>query len=89
MASDKPVIGQQLVAQLVTLLWKKHINLCFLLTLTSLKTILVGNTPAKPMEFDLSNFMLKLSGFSFFYALLISPTSKYSSQVVNNHERLM
>lgn len=40
----------------------------FLLTIMSLESNIVGNTPAKPMLSDSSFRMLKLSGFSFFYA---------------------
>lgn len=72
MEKNQSAIGQQLVAQLVKIVWVDNINLLFWLTLMPLKTIILVNTPAKPMEFDLSNFMLKLCGFSFFSGLLIS-----------------
>jgi hypothetical protein len=81
-------IGQQLVAQLVKISRGDYINLLLGLTLRSLKTIIIGNIPAKPIEFDLSNFMLKLCGFSFFSALLL-PFLKNIPPVVNNNWRLM
>jgi len=83
-------IGQQLVAQLVKILRGDHINLLLGLTLTSLKTIIIVNIPAKPIEFDLSNFMLKLCGFSFFSPLLTSFLIKNISPHLNNNQwRLM
>ena len=49
-------------------------NSHFMLTLASLKTTIISNTPAKPMMFVFTNITLKLCGFSFFSApLSISP----------------
>jgi hypothetical protein len=82
--------GQQLVAQLIKISRGHHINLLLWLTLKSLKTIIIGNIPAKPIEFDLSNFMLKLCGFSFFSALLTSFLIKSISPHLNDNQwRLM
>jgi len=39
------------------------------------------------MKFDLSNFMLKLCGFSFFYALLIFLRVKKVSLIVNEKDK--
>lgn len=66
---------------------KTIINLLLLLTLPSLKTNIIRNIPAKPMGFDLSKFMLKLCGFSFFYALIASSYLKYISQLVKSVDR--
>ena len=87
MKNNKFVIGQQLVAQLVKRVWIVNINLLFLLTQRSLKTIILVNTPAKPMKFDLSSFTLKLCGFSFFSASLIPLLTKNLSSVLNNNQR--
>jgi len=40
-----------------------------LLTLLSLKIIIISNIPAKPSKFVITNLMLKLCGFSFSTAL--------------------
>ena len=69
-------IGQQLVAQLVNISWADTINLLFGLPLSLLKIILSFNIPAKPMGFELSNFMLKSCGFSFFNLFIISLVTK-------------
>lgn len=63
------------------------INLLLLLTLSSLKTNIICNIPAKPMGFDLSKFMLKLCGFSFFYALITSSYLKHTCNLVKNFDR--
>ncbi|AQQ00640.1 hypothetical protein B0W48_12980 [Pseudoalteromonas aliena] len=63
------------------------INLLLLLTLSSLKTNIIRNIPAKPMGFDLSKFMLKLCGFSFFYALITSSYLKHTCNLVKNFDR--
>jgi hypothetical protein len=83
-------IDQPTVAQLVTIVWSDNINPHFMLTQRAFKTIILGNTPAKPMEFDSSNFMLKLCGFSFFSALLIPLFIKNSfSTLSHNQWRLL
>lgn len=63
------------------------INLLLLLTLPSLKTNIIRNIPAKPMGFDLSKFMLKLCGFSFFYALITSSYLKHTCHLVKSVDR--
>lgn len=52
-----------------------------------LKTNILINILVKPMKFDLSNFMLKLCGFSFFYALLIFLRVKKVSLIVNEKDK--
>lgn len=46
---------------------KTKIILWFILRPRLFVTTIIGNTPAKPMQFDSSLSMLKLSGFSFSY----------------------
>lgn len=71
---------------------ESSLNIIFLLglTLMILKDSLLINIPAEPREFDLSNSMLKLCGFSFFSALLISLfTINQTSMLHNNQWRLV
>ena len=72
MKSKELVIGKQVVVQLVKRVWTGNIHLLLGLILMPLKTIILVNTLAKPMKFDLSNFMLKSCGFSFFSGLFTS-----------------
>lgn len=76
----------------LTLWWVKTqqitiINLLLLLTLPSLKTNIIRNIPAKPMCFDLSKLMLKLCGFSFFYALITTSYLKHTCNLVKSVDR--
>jgi hypothetical protein len=90
MEKNESAITKQAVAQLVIEVCSVNINPHFMLTQRSFKTIILGNTPAKPMEFDLSNFMLKLCGFSFFSTLLIPLFIKNSfSTLSHNQWRLL
>lgn len=58
---------------------KTKIILWYILRPGHFATTIMGNIPAKPMLFDSSFSMLKLSGFSFFY-----PPKNANRSVISN-----